>query len=689
MNPNYQANLGANNATAPTRSVNDPGQTRSRNYNKFPCSYSHFNTLRYGEISPFFVFEGVEGDKVPFSSKHEMRTYTLSAPLMSDIRMNKDYFLVPLQAILPHAWELIYTNPTQGDDVPDSANTIFQRETIYQTFKSVCEYVKTHLTALANNEYKEENLSSLLRISVMLDVMFSDGSLLSTLGCKYGNLLSASYNGSKLSLDKWLQMVYSKFINDTIVVQFADDSKKYVINPALRTDNSFVVLSRHGLIERMRSNIAFYVSALTITSDDTAPKVPELVVYSPHVNGMPLKFNYSRCCAYQLCCAHFYTNDKIDFIYSAQLYRDAIFSLTHSYQAINPDDPWNLNGFVNNVDGFEYNGRMIQFDSLSGYYIEPIFKNFGYALTFASAPDNLTGLTNSLSYNALIDLFGYQHSLRYGDYFTGARPFPLAVGDVSAPVVDSKVSAIDMTRNIQMQRFLNAVNRIGRTFSEYVTKVMGGAPVPDAHDPKFLTHSVSSVGGFEVENTAENQGNVTTLLRSNNDNYEFSVEVDQPCIILGLVSFDIPRVYSKVTSKFLMKENRFDMFNPYMQYVGDQSIARTELGVRYGTYEDVDAAFAYTGRHMEYKQGVNVASGGFVENLPAWAFITDNGSSGSEEIPHEHIDPEFIRSRSSEFDRFYSALTGDTLGNYFHFIVRFDNLCEPSRAMDFSPTILG
>lgn len=681
-NSNYLVNSGANSATQPVEPVNDASKSLNRNYNKFPNSYKFMNTLRYGEISPFFVFEGVEGDKLPFSSKHEIRSYTLKSPMMSDIRMNKDYFLVPLQALLPNTWHLIYTNPTQGDDVPEDANMVVDANTMENYFYTFIQSIESALQAYKAG-VTTPKITAILRGCALLDVMYSNGSLLSTLGCKFGKLFtSTDSDGRRISLDKWLQTWYTKLVNNTISVKWPDDSQTYVVDSKKRTSNAFTLVSRHSLIERMRENPIFDVVECTPLSEDVAKTPETLVMFNPKgaKQCVSVPFNYSRLAAYQLTCAHYYTNDKVDFLFTAELWRNNMMALANNARIA---DGQNANW---EIRWFEYNGTPIMYDALSGYYMKNILGLDSHLWDSNLTASQIENSNTGSGIHYLVNVFGYQRSLRFGDYFTGSRPHPIAVGDVNAPVIDGKVSAIDMTRNIMMQRFLNSVNRVGRKFSDYISKVMGGAPAPDQHEPQFLSHSVSMVGGFEVENTAQNQGNITTLLRASNDDYEFSVDIEQPCIVLGLVSFDIARVYSQVTSKFFFKKDRFDMFNPYMQYIGDQPIERAELGLRY--YESDEIPFSFTLRHMEYKQGVNYCSGGFVEDLPAWAFIPDNNSSGCEEIPHTNIDPEFIRSRASEMDRFYESLTGDTLGNYFHFIVKFDNSCDCVRAMDFAPSIL-
>ena len=88
-----------------------------RTRSTFPLQYHAFDTFRFGEYHPHFVMEGVAKDKISFRSSHDLRSYTLGAPLMEDISMKKDYFHVPMTAILPLNWDKFFANPVKGQDV--------------------------------------------------------------------------------------------------------------------------------------------------------------------------------------------------------------------------------------------------------------------------------------------------------------------------------------------------------------------------------------------------------------------------------------------------------------------------------------------------------------------------------------------------------------------------------------------
>ena len=124
-NPLYNTNDSPNNATQPSKAVTDSQVFVNRNRNTFDLSYFNYKTQRFGQYEPFFVMEGVPGDTIPLSSSHNVRSLPMQSPFLSSLTLSKDYFMVPMQAILPNTWEMIYANPASGDDVPEDANCLF------------------------------------------------------------------------------------------------------------------------------------------------------------------------------------------------------------------------------------------------------------------------------------------------------------------------------------------------------------------------------------------------------------------------------------------------------------------------------------------------------------------------------------------------------------------------------------
>lgn len=292
------------------------------------------------------------------------------------------------------------------------------------------------------------------------------------------------------------------------------------------------------------------------------------------------------------------------------------------------------------------------------------------------------------------------------DYFTGSRAQPLAVQgsnsqmSTDVAVVNNAVSVIDITKKIQAQRFRNSVNRIRQQAESYLKGVFGGSmPAPDYHNPFYLAHTSDVIYGQETENTGAAQlapsGSsetplpiaITTNLRGTSGNYVFEAHTDRPGIIIGITSYDITRIYTKSIDRSFFHVNRYDWFNPFLQYIGDQEIYLQELGIKPSANSlNSMTPFSYALRHMEYKQKYSYAAGAFCEDgvLPGWIFVASD-KRGSQST----INPDWIRSVPAEFDRFYISLAGYSLATYFHFIVKDFNSTNASRPMAYSPQILG
>ena len=167
QNPLYNPNDSPNNATQPSKAVNDSEVFVNRNRNTFDLSYFNFKTQRFGQYEPFFVMEGVPGDTIPLSSSHNVRSLPMKSPFLSSLILSKDYFMVPMQAILPNTWEMIYANPASGDDVPEDAN---------------CLWDIFNLSFLATVSPTSISNVTKLKIAFILESLFSSASLAANLG---------------------------------------------------------------------------------------------------------------------------------------------------------------------------------------------------------------------------------------------------------------------------------------------------------------------------------------------------------------------------------------------------------------------------------------------------------------------------------------------------------------------------
>lgn len=665
MNPLYNTNDSPNNSTQPTKSVNRQGVYVPRTHNTFDNSYFHFTTQKFGFYQPFFVMEGVAGDKIPLHSSHNVRSLPMSSPFLSELKLNKDYFLCPMQAILPNTWEYIFKNPTQGDDVPADANCLFPAYSIDGDWNLVRE---------GFNYLKSERLehSSRLRWLLALELFLSQGSLLAQLGYHINPLISVDGN-LPLSFDNFFDRVCREV--QLLELRIDSVSYNYLRNrPDIPVSSGIQYISLAQALSLLRS----YGSRAEIVTIEFAPgSLIEEGNFSLDNTSIPTfssvddfgtDINLSRVFAYQLACSQFYVNPQVDFLYNAQLYRDNLWTLMK--MALPSLE----------VQFFTMNGIQVPYDYTSMRYHQ-------FMLAELATGDGLTDDNVAAYYDYLAAIFGHRESLRFGDYFTDSRTRPLALGDDSIEVSDSNnVSVVDVSKKIVFQRFRNAVVKLGNNFGDYLRGIFGTSPSPDYHFPKFIAHQDFVIGGFEVaNNTSDGQGDLVTNLNTRDDTFAFEVEVDMPCVLIGISYFSVPRVYMQTKDRQFFHRDRYDMFNPMLQYIGDQIVYNHERT----DYRPNDEIFGYQSRNNEYKQRYSVVSGAFATKLPAWTFVADSVTNPVDYVAVSNTQsPDFIRAHDYEFNRFFAALSGYSLANSFHFIVVYNNKCMSTRPMEVNPNIL-
>lgn len=664
MNPLYQTNDSPNSATQPTKAVNRQGVSVPRSHNTFDMSYFMYKTQHYGTLEPFFVMEGVAGDKIPLQSSHDVRTFPMSSPFLSKLKLNKDYFMVPMQAILPNSWEYIFKNPSQGDDVPEDAYCRLSLEALFiqiSTFQQKCidSFTDTQNGQIAFRNY--------LGATLLLDIIFSSGSLLYSLGYNTSRVAKIkNAAGTVYSFDQFLDVCYS-YLNIRSFSLTLDGKVFNYVSDSSKQDKSHTYVSKHQMIDLLRQYFP-YVTASDIVMNQGVTPLKFDFLQESFLSDVDL----SRVYAYQLACYQYYVNPQVDFIYNSQLWRDNLFTLIcAAYHEI-------LN-LTLAPESFSLNGISVVYDFTAKIYLNNTFDMFQVLTATSSSFNSL--------YSVFSFIFGYNSALKFGDYFTDSRTRPYAPGDMNAPVVASGVSAIDITKSISMQRFLNSVVRLGNNFGDYLRGIFGTTPSPDYHFPKFISHQEFDISGFEVANTSESQGDLVTNLKSQDDKFAFEVDVDMPCILIGISYFIMPSVYSQTIDRHFFHLDRFDMFNPMLQFIGDQPIDSKELTTYFSGPKD--GTFGYQSRFAEYKQRYSLAAGGFADSLPAWAYVVDKVIGVERNsLPFVNQSPYFIRCLSSDFDRFLSGLSGNSLAHDFHFIVVYNNKCVCNRPMEVNPNIL-
>lgn len=676
------------------QNIADPKGVHTRSsFTEDDLGYNFFATLPFGEIRPFTFFESVPDDKrIRAQFLSQVQSYTLKAPIMQSIHMKKLLAQVPREAILPNNWDKWFKNPVIGEDIPGDVGTSVLG--FWNLVANVAKTLRAQLPDSAPSTASDINyfFTQYFKYFVIMEMFYSDGNLLKHCNIS-GRPWCFSY-GSDGKIQHTVDYAFDKFCNyfralddDTwsFTVNFGTDS--YDVYPSVRPSNSHYgkVISFREFLSLIRDDLSFSIS-FTFSDDPADSELEPYVEVATNVlsddellllpveddNGEDsVAIDLKRLWAYQLVCAHFLTNDSVDFVFSAELYRQYIWSLlkevNNAYQGVAVDD-------------FTVNGMSYQYDYLSAHYFECVLSYL--------ASEGFNGVDSALAY--LSALFTFKRSLRYLDYFTGSKTRPLAVGDVTVSVDNNRVNVVDTQAKTFLARFLNVINRVG--IRNYVKGVFNVDQAPDWHNPQYLIKLDDVINGDRIENTGEAQwempNSVTSLLRGNSDRFAFEMDFDRSSVLIGIVWFDVDRVYSLATERQNLHYDRFDEFQPFMQYTGDQALYRVELGspLLSGTgLEHPLDAFGYKLRNAEYKERYDQCAGGFCnEMLDDYIFKADVlESSGI-----QHVGPSFIRSFPSELDRFYLSLSGYSLATYFHFIVRFRNLYSGSRPMAYAPTLL-
>lgn len=637
--------------------INDAHKPHKNSHSTFDLSYNTYLTPLFGKYTPITAMEVVPDDgPIVFRNNMTTRSLSLSSPLLQDISVKKDFFEVPMEAILPFNWDKIYVNPVKGDDV----NAVACNCVIPNLGKRVFDIFSANWSDIVSINFSLASFNSFIKLLLFAEKFFSSGSLLSYFGVNLSKCISFSSNGRVYSFDDFFDL----FMNQ--VSTFADDNdltyRSLVDDFRLRIRSSIDI---RRVLDYLRSE-----PSSSFTSEDGSFQTFGIWLSEWSFSGVQLDtppVNISRLLAYQIVCAHYYTNDKVDYVFTAELYRQYVYNLYESF-ARNFDKPVDVS--------FTYNGINTRYDYFSGFYLSELFTS-----------DNLLIFSTWDLYLPIIEaIFGFNESLRYKDYFVGAKSQPLAVGDVNVAVADSRVSVVDVTRNIAVQRFLNSVNRVGMRISEYVKGIFGVDKFDrDFHEPAFLAHTSDEVFTAEIENTGTNQlsesNSVTSVLRGQSSNYEFTYYADRPCVLIGVEYFDIRRAYMFTQNPHTRHIDRFDMFLPDLQFIGDQPVHLSDLSAS----APKDSIFGYQLRNMEYKQFYDIAVGGFASGrLPGWLFAYDDVRFESENT----ISPYFIRSHSFELDKYYISLSGYSLANYFHFIQKSEMFIKAQRPMVYAPEIL-
>ena len=657
----------------PGYGVNDNRPTTTRHKTPFRWTYPVQQTARFAEVKPCFVMEAVPNDDIRVYRSSSENSFTLQAPLLSPIKKHYEYFAVPKQAILHNTWSKIFVNPKKGDDVvPEDVNCVINPRELYNALRGVT------LTGLTSSSGDIAILSA-FRLALLICDVFGPDSLMLKTGSSPLSLSSnrtSVYNagsypywninsGASTAGNDTLQQVFFQSFSEvgSLGLQFSlgasSFSQSFVMSKptGLNSFQSFCDLVKaldfdSDSFTFVRTGDSLNSFVLAITNFFSQLQITSPYYYLTIVNDL---LNIQSVVAYQLACSQFITNDNVDDIYTAELYRQNQESLV--YEALG------------SIPVFSWNGVSILYDWCSGEVMSQMYGKIG------AIDSDVT----QAAINFFCNLFFTRNSLRFGDMFNSCRTDPASVGDTDIPVQSSQVNTVTVVQNILKEKFLNLVNNVRNTVREYSLSVFGVAPDILPEEPRKISSSSMDVDTSINVNTADNQGKQMVNLTGLSQNAEFTAHFNQDTIIIGVSWYEILPTYSLVRSPFAYHIDRFDSFLPQLQNIGNVAIDR----FLFVSPSSAPSVFGYLPNDYEYKQDFGKAFGAFLiaGQLPGWNY--SRLMNGLDSV----LSPYSIRHQNYEFDGFFASLTG-VLSEYFHFIENDVFTVEASRPMEYVPGIL-
>lgn len=688
-------------------SKNQPQTSNRESYNTFDKRHTVADTQLFDEVRPFYMNQANSGDVKRARMVNNDWSPVTKSQILSDIKKHRALFQVPWSVIMPNTWEYLYREPIQGEDInwTDVAPVLTRSnfvELMTDIFVPSSNFIATTV---------DETIEALIKRVWLFYSMFGASGLPNTLGCRiFGeSFFNFNYDPDNSAYDATSDFTPSSIFDRLCVflsggmkinvadkaysINFLNSSFTYlpdsVLNNAVSSDRyAFKVVTSSDAFNFIRDFIwysksgslsvdVFYDRSMPGASGDGAVQnvfnsifnyiFYGVTNYETTIAGISFNRSSSRVVnkfsrlpsdfvynlmpvlAYQCVWHQFYTNDRVDPVYSAAAFASNMLSSARTLTA--------SSGVTTSVF-FKLNGVSILYD----YCSNACFSSFiGKRYDFTSVA--------KLDY--FNEFFSIRPSMRGSDYFTSMRTQPLAVGNVDVTINASKVSAIDINQSLWYQRFLNAVNRTKQSIYDYLQSITGVLPQRREPQPNFIAEEVFNIAGIQIDNNANEQGTIVSILRNSQSNYIYDIFIDEPSFIIGVDSYSCNFVYPDSSNRISLMSDRLDWFNDFMQHIGDQDVKLFEL-LTPGDPSAVFSPIGYQLRYAEFKNMISRAAGGFVASdtdLSSWLLLYQpEGSKTWPVLSSSRISPYFIRNHCSDFDRFFGSLTGANPSNRYHVI---------------------
>lgn len=677
---------------SPERNANQAAPINNEGYNSFDHSRLELYTQRFSEVMPCYFDKCIEGDNTVNQATQDVRTFALQSPLMNNLKMYRSFYAVPLSAIAPKAWEYLLRQPNKGQDIVfgdyDISGKMSEVFAIPAALISLCK----NLITTNKPEYLQVTANAMLAYYGSL--YFSDNGLFKALGY---TAPARHYEDMSAPASSIWDRMYSAFVDmiaagGYVDLYYTDENGKEYSLLSFTPNGGTVVKHTVSEVFNFLSAASFYgtlvIHPRSALSDQIKdyPPLSDLVVelfsenFPQHWDATTTRVSLRPLVAYQTIISQFFSSSSVDSIYNCKAYTDSALALvSRAYTIAKP----RATTFSQNLQPFAYsskvNGVDVFYDAYSGKYngyMADIFKD-----VILNDPSQNNDFFDNQDFQRLMctyanSLVGIGHSLRFSDYFTSARTRPLAVGDTTIQVNQNAIQVVDVNKSLWIQRFLNAVNRGRQDIYDYLKQITGIEPDHHMAEPIPLVSEQYNISGMEIENTAEKQGNVVTLLRNSESRYQYKYFAKEPTYIIGVTYFSLLSVYQNATDRTYFMDDRLDWFNSFLQNVGDQPVYARELDSTFSRGgDDYDnKVFGYQQRYAEFKNAVSHARGGFIDgSLPGWSVLYNNSSYKDKyslvDAGPLTLNSAFLRNFDNVFDPLFASLTGKNQSDRFHFII--------------------
>lgn len=209
-----------------------------------------------------------------------------------------------------------------------------------------------------------------------LQYFYSYGSLVSALGASFErkfDFTGVSYfvqpdGVSGMQLDQVVDLFYAKLAQmvDTFYCQLAGTTYLVYTGNAPMYASQTNIISLRRLLEMLSDDpsATFTVTASTVLQNfvDFIKDEFSVATVSIGYDEAPYDLIYAQ--AYQMVCAHFFSNDSIDAVYSADIYRQVLYGVYRDALDYSTSTTLESQGF------FQYNGISTPFDACSAHVFD-------------------------------------------------------------------------------------------------------------------------------------------------------------------------------------------------------------------------------------------------------------------------------------------------------------------------------